>query len=89
MSSIAAPASREPSGWRLRFTEMLPAIKTQASEALQHLAPEDRPEAIYEAVGRAYCAMATLARHGKASMASAANLARYGVDHLSRLRKQD
>ncbi len=89
MSRIAAAAKPDPPGWRHHFIDMLPAIKTHAQAAFEHLGPEDRPDAVQEAIGRACLAMARLAHLGKTRIASPAALARYSVAQVNRSRKRN
>jgi hypothetical protein len=62
-----------------RFLELVPAIEQFARLAFRHVQPEERDEAICEAVAYAYCAVRRLFELGKLDVAYASPLARFGV----------
>jgi hypothetical protein len=65
--------------WHAQFVVMLPAITTHAKIAFRHLDAENRAEMVQEVVCNACCAFARLVELGKADLAYAGVLARYGV----------
>jgi len=73
--------------WHAAFLEMLPAIKTHAKIAFRHLDRESREEAVQEVICNACCAFARLVELGKADLAYAGPLARYGVAQVRDGRK--
>jgi len=71
-------ASRKPA-WHRQFLAMLPMIVRHANLSFRHLDPEGREDAVTEVVANAFCAFARLVELGKADIAYASPLARYGV----------
>jgi hypothetical protein len=61
------------------FLAMLPRIRKQAAFYLRHLPRKERAEAIQEVVASAYVSYARLIERGKADLAFAGPLARYGA----------
>ncbi len=66
-------------GWKRRFLELLPRIRNYAHFAFHSLNASEREEAIAEVVASAVCAFCRLVQLGKAELAYAGPLARYGV----------
>jgi hypothetical protein len=62
-----------------KFLAMLPTIRRQAAYHLRHLTSEDRAEAIQEVVASAFVSYVRLIGRGKAELAFAGPLARYGA----------
>jgi hypothetical protein len=62
-----------------RFLEMLPRIRRQAAYYLRHLSKKDRADAIQEVVASAFVSYVRLIERGKADLAYAGPLARYGA----------
>jgi len=79
MVCIAAPASPMPPHWHRQFLNMLPAIQSHARYNFRQLRPEVRAEAVAEVIANAFKAFVRLVELGKADIAYATPLARYGV----------
>jgi hypothetical protein len=62
-----------------KFLEMLPKIRRQAAYYLRHVSKKDRAEAIQEVVACAFVSYLRLIERGKADLAYAGPLARYGA----------
>jgi hypothetical protein len=62
-----------------KFLEMLPRIRRQAAYYLRHLSKKDRADAIQEVVASAFVSYVRLIERGKAELAYAGPLARYGA----------
>jgi hypothetical protein len=62
-----------------KFLEMLPRIRRQAAYYLRHLSKNDRADAIQEVVASAFVSYVRLIERGKADVAYAGPLARYGA----------
>jgi hypothetical protein len=62
-----------------KFLAMLPRIRRQAGYHLRHLSGEDRAEAVQEVVVNAFVSWVRLNDRGKADLAYAGPLARYGA----------
>jgi hypothetical protein len=73
--AAACPSPR----WHRVFMAMLPAITAHARIAFRHLKPEAKAEAVQEVVANALQAFVRLVQLGKADVAYASPLARYGV----------
>jgi len=74
------PRSQKPvTDWQAQFLAMLPAIETHAKIAFRHLDPENRAEMVQEVTCNACCAFTRLVELGKADLAYAGVLARFGV----------
>lgn len=73
--------------WHAQFLAMLPTIATHARIAFRHRDPEDREEMVEEVVCNACCAYKRLVELGKADLAYAGVLARYGVVQVKDGRK--
>ena len=71
--------SQVATGWRARFMDMLPAIKTHAQWAFRHLAISEREEAVQAAIAYAFIAYARLVDLQKPELGYATPLARFGV----------
>lgn len=65
--------------WRQRFVAMLPVIVSYVARAFRTLRPEERGEAVQEAVAGAFAAYAGLVERGKESLAFPTVLARYSA----------
>ncbi len=66
-------------GWKRRFLQLLPRIRSHARFACRSLNASEREEALVEVVASSFCAFRRLVRLGKAEMAYATSLARYAV----------
>ena len=62
-----------------KFLAMLPRIRRQAAYYLRHLSKKERAEAIQEVVASAFVSYVRLIERGKADLAYAGPLARYGA----------
>ena len=58
---------------------MLPRIRRQAAYYLRHVSKKDRADAIQEVVASAFVSYVRLIERGKADLAYAGPLARYGA----------
>jgi len=83
---VAAAASPSPR-WHRAFLAMLPRIIGHARLAFAYLKPEARAEAVQEVVSNALRAFVRLVELGKADVAYASPLARYGVAQVRDGRK--
>jgi DNA-directed RNA polymerase specialized sigma24 family protein len=63
----------------VKFLAMLPKIRRQAAYYLRYLSKEDRADAVQEVVARAFVSYVRLIKRGKADLAFAGPLARYGT----------
>jgi hypothetical protein len=72
-------ASSTESDRNADFIEMLPRIRRQAAYYLRHLPRKDRAEAVEEVVASAFVNYVRLIERGKADLAYAGPLARYGA----------
>ena len=68
--------------WRQRFVNMLPLIVSYVRRAFRLLRPEERDEAVQEAVAGAFTAYAGLVERGKESLAYPSVLARYSASQV-------
>ena len=62
-----------------KFLAMLPRIRRQAAYYLRHLSKKERAEAVQEVVASAFVSYVRLIERGKADLAYAGPLARYGA----------
>jgi hypothetical protein len=62
-----------------KFLAMLPRIRRQAGYYLRHVSKKDRADAIQEVVASAFVSYVRLVERGKADLAYAGPLARYGT----------
>jgi DNA-directed RNA polymerase specialized sigma24 family protein len=62
-----------------KFLAMLPKIRRQAAYRLRYLSKKDRADAVQEVVARAFVSYVRLIERGKADLAFAGPLARYGA----------
>ena len=62
-----------------KFLAMLPRIRRQAAYYLRHVSKKDRADAIQEVVASAFVSYVRLIERGKADLAYAGPLARYGA----------
>ncbi|MEX2140539.1 MAG: hypothetical protein WD894_14850 [Pirellulales bacterium] len=76
-NSISSTAS-----WHHRFLAMLPTIRRQVRLAFAGLPPEERAEAIQEAIVNSLVAHLALLKRGKEDLAYPTPLARYAVAHV-------
>ena len=65
--------------WRQRFVNMLPLIVSYVARAFRLLRPEERDEAVQEAVAGAFTAYAGLVERGKENLAFPSVLARFSA----------
>ena len=87
MIRIAAAAASPSPRWHRAFLAMLPRIIGHARIAFRYLKPEARAEAVQEVVCNALKAFVRLVELGKADVAYASPLARYGVAQVRDGRK--
>ncbi len=76
---MACAQNQHASGWRQRFVAMLPVIVKYVARAFRSLRPEEREEAVQEAVAGTFAAYAALVKRGRERLAFATVLARYAV----------
>ena len=67
---------------RIRFSDMLPQIRQEASAALSHVPPHRRQALVEEVVQQAFGAFLKLAERGKIQIAYAKPLAMVGMRQL-------
>jgi hypothetical protein len=83
LSTIDSKCSEQTSTTELdrdaKFLAILPKIRRQAAYYLRHLSTKDRAEAVHEVVACAFVSYVRLIERGKADLAFAAPLARYGA----------
>ena len=75
----ASQASSTESDRDAKFLAMLPMIRRQAAYYLRHVSKKDRAEAIQEVVASSFISYLRLIERGKADLAYAGPLARYGA----------
>ena len=87
-SKCSAPqaSSTEPDR-DAKFLEMLPRIRRQAAYYLRRVSRRDRADAVEEVVARSFIAYLRLIERGKADVAYAGPLARYGACEYLRGRR--
>src|SRR5690348_5999474 len=73
------PKSAQASAWQAGFLELLPDIRNQLRFQFRNLRPEERAEAMAEAVANAAIAYARLHRQGRVALAYATPLAYYAA----------
>lgn len=73
------PMASETPAWQPGFLELLPDILDQLRFQFRHLRPEERAEAMAEAVANAAIAYARLHRQGKVELAYPTPLARFAA----------
>jgi hypothetical protein len=81
---VIAPAKpvrrkNDAAHWHEPFLEMLPTIFKYARNRFYYLAPEARDDAVQEVIAKAMVAYVRLVKLGKADIAYASVLARFGV----------
>ena len=73
------PKLAQAPAWQARFLELLPDIRNQLRFQFRNLRPEERAEAMAEAVANAAIAYARLHRQGRVALAYATPLAYYAA----------
>ena len=79
---IARIEVQETIPWRQRFVAMLPQIVSYVARAFRTLRPEERGEAVQEAVAGAFTAYAGLVERGKEHLAFPTVLGKYAVSQI-------
>ena len=77
--SLESQASSTDPDRDAKFLAMLPRIRRQAAFCLRHLPRKDRAEAIQDVVASSFVSYVRLIERGKADIAYAGPLARYGA----------
>ena len=70
------------SNWQERFVALLPVILRYVTPAFRMLEPEEKAEAIQEAVANCCVAYARLVERGRESLAFATVLARFAISQV-------
>lgn len=70
---------KKPTNWQQRFVALLPVIINYVLPAFRQLRPEEKSEAVQEAVANACVAYARLVEQGRENLAFATVLARYAI----------
>ena len=78
-NKCSGPASSTEPDRDARFLAMLPRIRRQAAYHLRHLSKRDRADAVQEVVASSFVSYVRLIERGKADLAYAGPLARYGA----------
>ena len=76
---MACAQNQQATGWRQRFVAMLPVIVRCVARAFRSLRPEEREDAVQEAIAGTFTAYAGLVKQGRERLAFASVLAKFAV----------